>query len=339
MESNCNFAPYAREMRLDRLKGLLCLLMLLAHAVFSFGYEQTGSAVWKLISHAVNLTAFPGFLFCFGFVCQRAYLEKRDRAAVSGRLVKRFFLTLAAYYISALAAVLLGEGPFTVAALSGVMHLTQLSGLVYLLSFAVLFLLMLLFYNGLNRLLDRGRLVALAVAVSLGFAALPALGLDLPVTGMLIKVNESLGFPVLPYAGFFLLGAYLSRRRLSFDLRVGLFTVCAFAAFAACAVLSRALPKRFPPSFFWVLGGYLPVYALYLLAGVCRTRLFDAVLAPFGRSTLYYLTASNIILLLYTFISRRAGFSLPPVLYLPGYIALVLLCFGLLRLYQAVRRT
>ncbi|MDO4573275.1 MAG: hypothetical protein Q4C13_07890, partial [Clostridia bacterium] len=74
MEQTANTMDNRREPGIDCLKGFLCLLMLLVHAVYAFGYEQTGSLVWKALSHGGNLIIFPGFLFCFGFAAARAYL-------------------------------------------------------------------------------------------------------------------------------------------------------------------------------------------------------------------------------------------------------------------------
>lgn len=319
------------------MKGILCLIMLLAHAVFAFGYEETGGALWKAVSHAVNLTAFPGFLLCFGFACERAYLKK-DRREVAGRLIRRFLIIVAAYYVSALATALLAAKPFTAETLGGILLFSRIDGLSYLLAFALLFLITLLLFKPLDRLLENGWLTAAAIAASLVFAALPAIRLELPRLGMLVKVQDISHYPVLPYFGFFILGAFLSRRRLGFDRRVGLLALIGGLAFAAFVLATRALPQRFPPSLFWVLGGYMCVYALYLLCGLINKPFFDACLAPFGRHTLYYLTLSNVLLALYGFICRRTGFVLPPLWYLCAYILLVLVCYGLWRLYALIRK-
>ena len=337
-QTNFANAAGARDMRIDRMKGLLCLMMLLAHTVFYLGYEETGSTVWKLISHGVNLVAFPGFLFCFGFVCERAYLHNKDRKAVQGRLIRRFFIILAAYYVSALAMNMLLAGRFSWLAVERILHLNSIKGVSYLLAFAVQFLVLLFFYPDIDRLLNKGLFVAIAVALSLGVACLPVIMPNLPLLSLFLKTADQSGFPLLPYAGFFLLGAYLSRRKLSFDWRVGLFALLGGMAFAASCLVARALPPRFPPSVFWVLGGYPLVYALYLLSGLIERPLLTKALAPFGRYSLYYLTASNILLALYDFISRRLGFSMPRLWYIPCYIALLLVCLGLFQLYKLLWR-
>ena len=292
-----------------------------------------------MISHASNLLGFPCFLFCFGFVCERAYLSKNDRAAVRGRLIKRFFIILAAYYVSALIInVLLITGRFSLVAAQRIIHLNSIEGVPFLLAFGLQFLLLFFFYNGVNRLLSKGIFVAIAVALSLGFACLPVIQIDLPLVSLFLKVADQSGFPMLPYAGFFLLGAYLSKRSISFDWRVGLFVLLGGVAFVGYCLLKRALPSRLPPSVFWVLGAYPMVYGLYLVSGPIKVPLIDKVLEPFAKHTLYYLTISNVILALYDFFTRRHGFLMPKLWYIPCYILLVLVCFGLFQLYKLLWR-
>ena len=327
-----------RDRGIDSMKGLLCHIMMLAHTVFSFGYEETGNTVWKLISHAFHLVGFPGFLFCFGFVCQRAYLEEADSAAVKGRLLRRFFITFAAYLFNAVAMDALLHGRFSLETLRDTLHLNSIHGAVYVLAFALQFLMLLLCGGAIRRIAAKGWLGAVAVAASLGFAALPVIGINLPVVSLFIKTAGQSGYPLLPYYGFFVLGAYFSKNRRLFDWRVTAFALLGGLAFAAYCLTARTLPMRFPPSIFWVLGGYPLVLALYLCCGLIKRPFFHTLLAPFGRRTLYYLTATNLILAVWEYLSPRLGLAIPLQWYIPCYLALVLVCFGLFWLYARLRR-
>lgn len=327
-----------RDRSIDSMKGLLCLAMVLAHAVFSFGYEGAGSTVWKLVSHTVNLLAFPGFMFCFGFVCQRAYLEDGTISAAKGRLLRRFLVTLAAYLLSAVAVDALLCGRFSLEAARDILHFNSIRGLSYLLAFALQYLALLLCGGAIRRIVAKGWLTAVAVAASLGFAALPGIGINLPLVSLFIKTAEQSGYPLLPYYGFFVLGAYFSKNRRLFDWRAAVFALLGGLAFAAYCLTAHGLPRRFPPALCWVLGGYPLVLALYLCCGLIKRPLLHTLLAPFGRRTLYYLIVTSLILAAWEYLSPRLGVAIPLLWYIPCYLALMLFCLGVFWLYERLRR-
>ena len=74
-------AAVQREEGVDVLKGAAVCCMVFAHTVQLL--PPGGDACTQFAYYFVNLTAFPAFLFCFGYACRRAYLQKPRAAAAS----------------------------------------------------------------------------------------------------------------------------------------------------------------------------------------------------------------------------------------------------------------
>ena len=91
-------AAVQREEGVDVLKGAAVCCMVFAHTVQLL--PPGGDACTQFAYYFVNLTAFPAFLFCFGYACRRAYLQK-PRAAAARGLVRGFCKTMAALYACA----------------------------------------------------------------------------------------------------------------------------------------------------------------------------------------------------------------------------------------------
>ena len=72
-------AAVQREEGVDVLKGAAVCCMVFAHTVQLL--PPGGDACTQFAYYFVNLTAFPAFLFCFGYACRRAYLQKPRAAA------------------------------------------------------------------------------------------------------------------------------------------------------------------------------------------------------------------------------------------------------------------
>lgn len=64
-----------RDNKIDVLKGILTVLMIVAHI---FQFFSTNLLLDKFGKY-VNLTTFSGFMFCFGYVCYIAYADSSKK--------------------------------------------------------------------------------------------------------------------------------------------------------------------------------------------------------------------------------------------------------------------
>ena len=85
-----------RDDSLDMMKGCLTVLMVLSHLTYVVPFDGIGK-----FNAYVNLTTFSGFMFCFGYVCWKAYIEN-EREDVVRRLLKGACKSLCAFYICGL---------------------------------------------------------------------------------------------------------------------------------------------------------------------------------------------------------------------------------------------
>ena len=295
-------AAVQREEGVDVLKGAAVCCMVFAHTVQLL--PPGGDACTQFAYYFVNLTAFPAFLFCFGYACRRAYLQK-PRAAAARGLARGFCKTMAALYACGLAWLLCtgGFGPKAAAKLLLALQLPGYSE--FLLSFALLYVLVWALHGALRRVVAHGWAVALAAAAGLALTWFPYSRVHLPVLGALVGMQGASVFPLAQYAAYFLLGAWFSGRTARFSAPVAMCAALGTAAFYVFYAVRGEYPARFPPTALWVAGGAAWVYAAWL---VCmRTASWRAVralrLAFAGRHSLWFLTASNIML----FVLHRAG--------------------------------
>ena len=295
-------AAVQREEGVDVLKGAAVCCMVFAHTVQLL--PPGGDACTQFAYYFVNLTAFPAFLFCFGYACRRAYLQK-PRAAAARGLARGFCKTMAALYACGLAWLLCtgGFGPKAAAKLLLALQLPGYSE--FLLSFALLYVLV----------------------WGLALTWFPYSRVHLPVLGALVGMQGASVFPLAQYAAYFLLGAWFSGRTARFSAPVAMCAALGTAAFYVFYAVRGEYPARFPPTALWVAGGAAWVYAAWL---VCmRTASWRAVralrLAFAGRHSLWFLTASNIML----FVLHRAGLR-PGAGGVPGALLHPAVCLGVL---------
>ena len=317
-------AAVQREEGVDVLKGAAVCCMVFAHTVQLL--PPGGDACTQFAYYFVNLTAFPAFLFCFGYACRRAYLQK-PRAAAARGLARGFCKTMAALYACGLAWLLCtgGFGPKAAAKLLLALQLPGYSE--FLLSFALLYVLVWALHGALRRVVAHGWAVALAAAAGLALTWFPYSRVHLPVLGALVGMQGASVFPLAQYAAYFLLGAWFSGRTARFSAPVAMCAALGTAAFYVFYAVRGEYPARFPPTALWVAGGAAWVYAAWL---VCmRTASWRAVralrLAFAGRHSLWFLTASNIML----FVLHRAGLR-PGAGGVPGALLHPAVCLGVL---------
>jgi len=282
-----------RDVAINYFKALLVVGMVLSHA---FALLGTGRSVpLVLASTYVNLITFPGFVFAFGYVYDRAYLT---RQVSRQRVLRSAFKLLLAFWLSGmLFRTLVSAEPFSLRGALAILVLDDVPGYSeFLASFFALALAFGCWPAGFDLLLRRPATLALAVAACLACTFIPYERIGANQLGVLIGTTRTPCFPVIQYLPWFLGGLAFSRYRIGLRWPVLVGSACCTGAFAAFSVATRSLPLRFPPSLLWVIGPALFIYLYYLVSRKLAERYYLRTLDNAGENTLYYLVASNAIL-------------------------------------------
>ncbi len=313
-----------RARRIDILKGILTIQMILAHCIqfyVDFGKDRTA----LLISEYINLTTFSGFLFCFGYASCLAYFSKEWREA-SGRLMKNVLRLLAGYYLSGFCYVIFVEKiPLRLDLVLEILLFGRLAKWSeFLFSFALIMLLECIFFPlftgkykwSLPALTIISVLTCLlsyreAGSIVIGNAS------GASIIGSLIGGTGGTYFPVIPYSLYFLAGIWFARRQFGFKKSI-LAIACIGTIWHTIDYvwISGQQPSRFPLSFSYLVGAAFYIYLYYLIATAMEKREETRIvcyLGNVGRSSLFYLLLSNLIIFAVTatkFYKREMNYSI-----------------------------
>lgn len=136
-----------RDLTLDVMKSLLVIGMIQAHVI----QLCLGTASWiaSAFSLFINIITFSSFLFCFGCASQFAYFGRYESASQARKkLLRNFARLLICFYISGYGYVFLMTDDTDIVELLKVLLLWRIPGYSeFLLSFAMLNLVILVFFN------------------------------------------------------------------------------------------------------------------------------------------------------------------------------------------------
>ncbi|MBB6675642.1 acyltransferase family protein [Cohnella nanjingensis] len=288
-----------REGAIDLFKGLLVLGMVYCHTLQFFSDQTVYPAGQRWID-AINLITFSGFVFSFGYVSQLAYYAKPFQTAAP-RMLLTAAKTLIAFYVSGTAYRLFIDGRVLQwGNIRPILLLQDMPGWSeFLASFAYLMVLGLILFKPLQRLAERKWLAVAVTALLLLTTYLPYGAFHATQLGPLIGTRDFASFPVLQYFPYYLAGMLFARYRIVWDWRVLAGAILATGVFLWKTLTSAnaALPERFPPSIWWIIGPALILYGYYLLARLLERypRPF-APLAAMGRNVLWFLVMSNVLI-------------------------------------------
>lgn len=284
-----------RARRIDILKGILTLQMILAHCIqfyVDLGRDQTA----LYLSEYINLTTFSGFLFCFGYASGLSYFGKEWREA-AGRLLRNALRLLCGFYVSSFCYVIFVERiPLRLDLALEILLLKRLAGWSeFLFSFALIMLLECILFPLFTEKCKWG-LPVMAV-ISILTCLLPHREAG-SIIGSLIGGMGGTYFPVIPYGLYLLAGIWFSRKQMGFRKLI-------FALACSGTIwhtidyvwISGGQPSRFPLSFSYLVGAALFVYLYYLLAMAIERKEILPVryLADVGKNSLFYLLLSNLV--------------------------------------------
>jgi hypothetical protein len=326
-----------REAWVDVFKGLLALGMIYVHVVCILGVQDYSPARAASVIPAV--ACFPGFLFCFGYAAEIAYFS-RGFARSWRRLVANGIRMLLAFYISAIAFRLLAPGPTLSAGdLWRILALLDIpSYSEFLVAFALYMFLAAALFRPINWLLDRPYPFWLAMALLLVTTYIPYASIPSTHLGLLIGTTRTPTFPVVQFAPFFLIGAFLRRHAMGVGVRVLVISAACSSVLVIVSAMTRVAPETYPPRLSWVLGSAL-LLCLYYWASQALARrpgLITGVLELLGQNVLFCLLASNLML----FALQRVwpGNLLGPAEYLPLTVVLTATIYYLLTIVRSPTR-
>lgn len=294
-----------RNVPIDMMKGFIVVLMTCSHLIgvtsFYFNYEWV-----RVFVTYVNLTTFSGFLFCFGYVCYSAYIDREDRDRVVKHLIKNAFKVLIAFYISALSyTVTLAGGTGNFKKVFDVLLLQSIPTLSeFLVSFVLLDIFLIFFGKYLRDF--SGRKLVIAIILSLLATLYPYEYTTGSILGSVIGTTKYCCFPVIQYSSYFLLGIWFAKEKITFSKRVLIGSLCGTTVFLGYYFRHDALPNRFPPTMAWIMGAAVFIYCYFLLFNnIYQFGMRIKWLEYFGKNTLTVLVVGNVMIFLLRFISKE----------------------------------
>lgn len=277
-----------RDKSLDTYKGLLVVFMVLAHVIQFLGDR---SKIQSLISLYANLTTFSCFVFVFGIIYQKVYFNKEFKI-VKINLRKNILKLVVAFYISGLFYRVLISKKVNLLKLFLILDIPGYSE--FLLSFALLSLISYIFFSIIKKL-TKNEIIFLILLSSVS-TFIPYSKITNLYLGLFIGTNKFSCFPVVQYSSYFLMGIYYEKFKVDVESREIFVSVIVSSTIILYYIRLHRLPTRFPPSIFWIFGGYL--FALIYLK-ICKLNLcfFETIkINKIGEKSLLYLVLSNIFI-------------------------------------------
>lgn len=284
-----------REKSIDFFKTLLVIGMITAHCIQFLGNMDT--KIQYIISLFVNLITFSGFMFCFGYASNIAYFKK-EKQDVFKKLIKNIFNILIVFYISGIGYSLLISNDLSLTKIVKILILWTIPGYSeFLAGFCVLNLMILLLFDKIKQILSNKKIFLTVLIISLVCTFIPYKFIFINQIGLFIGSEKFSCYPVLQYLGYFLIGAYFQQNTIKYNLKYLIVSTIGTSIFATYTLINNSVPKRFPPSFYWIVGSSLLLYVYYLIC-IYITNKFDVKQFVYfiGKNTLSFLLCSNIIL-------------------------------------------
>jgi hypothetical protein len=293
-ELSVTWRQIMRDKTIDCFKGILTIQMILAHCL-QFYSNLDVEKDWRFLTEYINLTTFSGFVFAFGYVSYKVYVQGKFSDALK-KIYKNIVRLTLAFYISSFAYVIFIERmPFRMDKILEIILLKRLAGWSeFLISFAGVMLVTILLWKLLKS--QNIKYLFIIGVASILVCLLPHSEV-IPIVGIFIGGHGSAYYPVIPYYLYFVIGVYFVRKEVRFNWYVLAVAIAGMVyTLYEAFFLSKGWPSRFPLSLAWLLGGMLFLYAYYLFAGFIGRNKYFFWLCEIGKFSLPYLLISNIII-------------------------------------------
>lgn len=279
-----------RDLALDALKGFLVILMIFAHILQFFPLNGITAAY----SQYVNLTTFSGFMFAFGYVSYITYISRDfENIIFVKKMIKNFIRIMCAYYISGLGFTFLIQGDIQLKVVLDILFLAKIPGYSeFLLSFAFLYFIIFLFKRKWFCLNVKQYIGIVFISFLMCF--FPYDRINISLIGVFVGSTTFYCFPIIQYFSYFITGMFLAKNKMVFNKIIFAVSILGTCILGVYRLYFGILPKRFPPSLVWIIGGYGFIYCYYLC---CKQNYFNNIkiwLGKIGQHTLSYLVISNI---------------------------------------------
>lgn len=322
-----------RDKSIDLLKGFLTITMILAHIIQFFPLNKLTAS----ISNYINLTAFSGFMFCFGYVSYITYTKKTNKNIYNKNLLKHFCKTIAVFYICAIAYTLLISNNFTYKELLNILILQKVPGYCeFLLSFSFLYILIYIFKDKLFQ--ANNKLLIFLIILSLLTTQINYEKININLIGIFIGTTKFNCFPIIQYLFYFIGGIYFAKNKIVFNKKIYAITLISTLSFISYFIITKRMPNRFPPSILWIIGGAEFIYLYYIsFKKIKSNNKLISTIEKVGKNTLSYLTLSNIIIFLTYNILKKYNTNLNTKKEtIIIYILLIILCIVIPYLYNHI---
>lgn len=293
--------PRKRVPEIDICKGILTITMILCHSIQFFGREE--DLIQGLLVNLINLTTFSGFLFCFGYAAECSYYRRswREGAVRMGKNAVRLLL---AFYISGIAYVALVEQKiFNKKLIAEILLLRRYPGWSeFLASFAAVLAAGIVLFPLLKRM--NGKILLGVTVVSAAACFLPYDRIHNSYLALFMGSVDYVTFPAVQYGVFFAFGIWVSKKQVKWNRWILLIVLLTSLPCLYLYAVNGVLPGRFPPSLWFIGGGFLFVYLYYLFScwlaeksdNMRWIKWIAGYLETVGRDSLYYLLLSNILI-------------------------------------------
>lgn len=287
-----------RNRTIDVNKGILVCLMIYAHCLQFFVDFEIHKGM-HMVSETINLIAFSGFVFAFGFTSFYAYLQQ-DRDVSGKHMLKNVFRLLIAFYISSFSYVVFVEKiPLRMENIMDIFLVKRLAGWSeFLLSFAFIMLFNVFLSQVKDKITNRVLICMLVLCV---LSSLLQNGESTPVVGTIWGGRGAPFFPCIPYGFYFFAGIYLAKNQeLQWSGKVLSIAVLGTLFYYISWIAGKNQPSRFPLSIEHLVGASLFVYALFYVAGrlerLHKKNILCVLLENIGVNSIFYLLFSNLII-------------------------------------------
>lgn len=283
-----------RSLALDYAKSFLVIGMVYAHVIQFLG--DMNSIYHQVVSNYINCVTFSGFMFCFGIAYEKAYFGK-GRVKVWKKILVSGIKCLIAFYVSGIAfRIIISKEIMVKKKIIDILILNDIPGYSeFLVSFFLLTILVLLFYNVIGKLLNNKKVFWLSAGLLLLTTFIPYERVTINQIGLIIGTYNFAAFPIIQYLPFFLIGAYIARYDVRLDIKWLISSSSLTGLAIISVVLTKELPGRFPPSLVWIISPSLFIYVYYLIGLTIDKHVIKPLLF-IGRNTLFFLLMSNIII-------------------------------------------
>lgn len=208
------------------------------------------------------LVFVPGFLFRTGYRV-RTLLRLKTEEQAKRYLGRMAMISYGIFFVLAMAIEMLQQGhPFGYSFPNVLTLMTIPGGAAVFLAIAMSLLGASIFYTPLKRLADTDRKLFCTVLLLWLCAFLRAKGQAYALTGALFGADLQAAVPVIPYAGWFLLGMWFERKKPGFSGQL-------LGVAAAVTVVSAVLYRTPLQPFLRMSISCLPVYLIYVLGEWC----------------------------------------------------------------------